>query len=159
MIEAGKPGWPMASVTRAVTRVSPSGNASSEPIPSCGQNWTRVAALTKAASCEALRVHASPVVVRASNRQARSLMALATLWSPPNCGGSTAGTPPIGGSGPLSQTSVLPLPSARETRIWKLGSAFGSVGTELNVVVPTGRLLGPGLASTTMKKPSGSCRR
>src|SRR5512144_1836372 len=72
MIEAGRPGWPMRSVARAVTRVSPSEKAISAPMPSWGQNWVRVWLLTKEASCDALRVQASLDVVRTSKRQARS---------------------------------------------------------------------------------------
>jgi hypothetical protein len=117
------------SVTRTVTRVSPAGNAISAPMPTCGQNWTRVEEITNAASWEALRVHASVELERASNRQARSLIALADACVPPKTGGLTAGTPPIGGFGPLSHTVALPFPSGRDTTICRFGSAFGSVGT------------------------------
>lgn len=147
MIDLAGPGAPMTSVTRAVTRVSPSGKAISEPTPTAGQNCTRVVDTTKLGSCWLLRVQASPVVARALNRQLRSLMALAAAWLPPNIGGSTAGTPPIGGSGPSSHTSLLPLPSARETTTCRLGSRFGSSRLELNVFCPTGRPLWPGRAS------------
>jgi len=75
-------------------------------------------------------------------------MASADCWVPPNVGGSTAGTPPGGGLGPLSHTLALPLPSACETRIWKSGSMFGSPGMELNVLRPGARLLCPGRTST-----------
>lgn len=133
---------------RTVTRVSPSGKAISEPTPSVGQNCTRVVLTTKLGSCWRLRVHASPLEARALKRQLRSLIAFADACEPPNIGGSVAGTPPIGGSGPLSHTFVLPLPSGRETTIWRLGSRFGSLRLELNVVCPTARLDGPGRAST-----------
>ena len=147
MIEAGGPGWPMTSVMRAVTRVSPTGNAISEPTPTAGQNCTRVVATTKLGSCWLLSVQASPDVVRALNRHERSLIALADAWLPPNIGGLVAGTPPIGGSGPSSHTSVLPLPSARDTTTWRFGSALGSPRSELYVTCPTGRLPSPGRAS------------
>jgi len=48
---------------------------------------------------------------------------------PPNIGGFTAGTPPIGGSGPSSHTAVLPLPSGFDDRSWKLGRTLGSPGS------------------------------
>ncbi len=143
-------------------RVSPEGKASSLPIPTCGQNWTFVSLRqNRASSVVGSRVHASPDVPRASKRQAKSLMAFADAWVPPNMGGSTAGTPPSGSlhvvfAIPLSHTHALPLPSGRDTTICRSGKELGSVWSQLNVDVATGRLLGPGLASTTMKKPSGT---
>ena len=57
--------------------------------------------------------------------------------------------------GPIeSQTAGLPLPSGRETTICRLGNPLA-----LNVCVPTGRPLGPGIASTTRKKPNPSGRK
>jgi len=64
MIEEVLPGAPRTSRTRAVTRVSPIGKAISEPTPAAVQNWARELDITKAGSCEALRVHASPVEPR-----------------------------------------------------------------------------------------------
>ncbi len=133
MIDFDGPGWPMTSVTRTSTRVSPTAKAISEPTPIAGQNCTRVVETVNDGSCWLLRVQASPVDTRALNRHARSLMALAEAWVPPNMGGTTAGTPPIGGLGPSSHTALLPLPSARDTRIWKFGRTFGSPRLELNV--------------------------
>lgn len=75
-------------------------------------------------------------------------MALATACDPPKAGGAVAGTPPIGGSGPSSQTAVLPLPNARDTTACKSGNRLGSSAAQLKVVVPTGRPLMPGAAST-----------
>ena len=77
--------------------------------------------------------------MRALKRHAKSLIALADACVPPNIGGFTAGTPPIGGSGPSSHTAVLPLPSGFDDRSCRLGRTLGSLGSELNVTCPTGR--------------------
>jgi hypothetical protein len=82
------------------------------------QNCTVLADDTNPSTCwKASRVQARLPAVRASKRQLRSLIALAAAWDPPNVGGSTAGTPPIIGGGPLSQTLALPLPSGLEVMI------------------------------------------
>ena len=85
-------------------------------------------------------------------------MALADSCEPPNIGGLTAGTPPGGGDGPSSQIAALPLPRARDGKIWNAGSVFGSFGFELNVDVAGGRRLIPSRTSTMTKKPWATCR-
>lgn len=67
-----------------------------------------------------------------------------------------AGMPPIRGS-MSSHTSRLPLPSGRDTMISRSGRKLGSKRSLRKAFVPTGRRLGPGLASTTSENenPNG----
>jgi len=130
-----------------VTVVSPIGKAISVPTPGLVQNCTVLVLATKLSTCiNASRVQARLVLVRASNRQVRSLTALLFACDPPK-GRVAAGTPPMFGEGPASQTLVLPLPSARDTISWRSGRILELLGSDLNVTVPTGRPLIPGLAS------------
>ena len=66
------------------------------------------------------------------------------------------GMPPMNGS-MSSHTSRLPLPSECETMISRSGRTFGSKRSLRKALSPTGRRLGPGLASTINEneKPNG----
>lgn len=118
------------------------------PTPVRVQNCTVVPAIVNPSVCvKGSRVQAVRLP-RASNLQLRSLIALLTACEPPKVAGTTAGTPPSWlDAGPASHMSTLPLPSARDVTIWKCGRIFGLLGWELNVTVPTGRRLSPGMAS------------
>lgn len=74
-------------------------------------------------------------------------MALAIACEPPNAVGLVAGTPPIGGRGPSSQTAGLPSPSGRDTSTCRSGRTFGSLGDDSKVTEATGKPLMPGRAS------------
>jgi len=69
-----------------------------------------------------------------------------------NRGGCRAGIPPS------VQLPSMPLPSDRDTPIWRSGSVFPSSGKDAFVSTPTAIPLGPGAASTTRKKPAPPLR-
>lgn len=145
---------PVVSRTRTLTSVSPGGN--SKCCPMRAQYWTVVPDTTTRYSPSGERVHASCAErpsgrpVPSMNRQPRSLMAsvIGCTTSNPN----EAGTPPKTG-GSLSQIKRLPSPSGRETITCKSGRTPGLKGSELKVLAPHARRLGPGLHSTTSEKP------
>jgi len=64
IIDAAGPGAPSTSSTRAVMRVSPGGKAISAPTPVVVQYCAREVEKMNVASCEALRVQASPLLPR-----------------------------------------------------------------------------------------------
>lgn len=155
---AGRPTFPARSRHCTAKIVLPLGNRISFPITVSVHTWTVESERTKAGRSSASSVHGKSVF--SLNRQPKSFNARATaseLGSKSKLG--NPGTPPIGrGGGPLSHTSVLPLPSGREARICTSGQVVGSL-MFARLRVSGALLLVPGLASTTMKKPAPVGRR
>lgn len=148
---AAAPACPSTLRTLAVSTVSPTGKAISDPIPTLGQNWIVLVGSTKKVLAEKSRVQASPSFARELKRHPRSLIGL--IADPSKTGGSTAGTPPGGPDVPSSHTAALPFPSGRLVTIIMCGKLPG-----LYVVLPTERRSGPGRASRTTKNPCGTSR-
>ncbi len=94
-------------------------------------------------------VHGAAALTDESNRQAKSVKTSVTNGSPDaKLGGSSPGTPPPPlEMGPVSQTALLPLPSARVVWICKSGRLSIPVGSK---ETPGGNPLGPRAPSRTM---------
>lgn len=112
-----RPRFPARSRHCTARIVSPCGKSISVPITVCVQTCTVESLLTKAGRSSASSVHGKSVL--SPRRQAKSFSASVTcceFGSKTKLG--TPGTPPKGkGAGPLSHTTVLPLPNGREARI------------------------------------------
>lgn len=95
MIERGTPTTGPAR-RRTVTRVSPDGNAASDPTTGAEQYWMKVRLLTKAKLPRGSNVHAVAVEVCVKKRHAKSLMRSSINGVSEKSGGLIAGTPPSG---------------------------------------------------------------
>jgi len=136
------PGLPATSSTRAVTMLSPPGNAST--VETGKQNCTRVLESMKLCWPNSSIVHDAEPVEATDIRQLKSLSVEVTAGRSSNDGGAIAGTPPS------PQISGLPSPSGRDDSIWMSGRPAG--GSPSNSC-PGGKPELPTIASTTTTNP------
>ena len=140
---------PAVSRMRVVNTVSPEEkvNASLTSM----QNWTVELGFPKTKLAALSCVHAKSVDEKTLKRQPKSLSASLILCVGLKSGGVIAGTPPAVGN-ELSHTALLPFPRLLLLSIWRSGRPIGLSARELKTLVPTGKRLTPGRASTKMMK-------
>ena len=147
-IWATRPVFPSTSRICALTRVIPSGNAST--VEMGRQNCSCVLGSTKAWTPNSLSVHDAAGFDATENRHPISFKASAMDWSGPKFGGEMPGMP----HPPWSQTRTLPLPRSRDALTCSSGRALGSSRLKSRSCSPIAAPEGPRMASSTTRNPT-----